>query len=201
LGWLNRLRREPRCGPLVVIGHSEGALVATFVATLVPVDGLVLIAGAGRPAHELIEHQLGELGLSAELVSRARDGMRRVASGEVVTDVPSELRGLLRPSVQPYLTSWFTLNPAAVIGRTSCPVLIVHGGNDLHVRPDDARRLAAARPDAELVLIEGMNHVLKVAPTARSANLATYDEPALPLAPGLVESIAAFVIGLAATAP
>jgi hypothetical protein len=38
-----------------------------------------------------------------------------------------------------------------------------------------------------------MNHVLKTAPAERAANFATYADPALPLAPGLVEAIADFV--------
>jgi uncharacterized protein len=38
-----------------------------------------------------------------------------------------------------------------------------------------------------------MNHVLKIAPAERAANFATYSNPALPLAPGLVDAIAGFV--------
>ena len=61
----------------------------------------------------------------------------------------------------------------------------------------DARLLAAARPDARLVLVPGMNHILKIAPTDRAGNAATYADPKLPLAPGLMEAITAFVAGLA----
>jgi hypothetical protein len=39
-----------------------------------------------------------------------------------------------------------------------------------------------------------MNHVLKIAPADRAANFATYADPNLPLAPGLVDAIAGFVI-------
>jgi len=44
-----------------------------------------------------------------------------------------------------------------------------------------------------LRVFEGMNHVLKDAPTERTANIATYSDPDLPLTAGLAESIAAFV--------
>jgi hypothetical protein len=57
----------------------------------------------------------------------------------------------------------------------------------------DAERLAAARSDAKLVKLEGVNHVLKVAPADRAANQATYADPNLPLAPGVVEAVADFV--------
>jgi len=36
--------------------------------------------------------------------------------------------------------------------------------------------------------------VLKTAPTDRAANVATYMDPALPLAPGVVEAVADFVL-------
>jgi hypothetical protein len=56
----------------------------------------------------------------------------------------------------------------------------------------DAEVLAAAR-QVELVRLEGVNHVLKEAPIERGANLATYANPNLPLAPGIAERIAAFM--------
>jgi hypothetical protein len=57
----------------------------------------------------------------------------------------------------------------------------------------DAQRLAAARPDAALALIEGMNHILKDAPMERATNLQTYAMPQLPLAQALVPAIVDFI--------
>ena len=66
------------------------------------------------------------------------------------------------------------------------------GTTDLQVSTDDARSLAASRPDARLVLIEGINHVLRQAPPERAANLAAYADPDLPLAPELAAAIGTF---------
>jgi pimeloyl-ACP methyl ester carboxylesterase len=107
--------------------------------------------------------------------------------------VPPELGALYRQSVQNYIISWFARDPAAELAKVSAPVLIVQGTSDLQVLVADADRLAAARPGVRPVLIEGMNHVLKLAPAERAANLATYVAPGLPLAPPLVPAIAAFV--------
>jgi len=38
-----------------------------------------------------------------------------------------------------------------------------------------------------------MNHVLKLAPVDRAANIATYADPTRPLAPGVMEAVDAFV--------
>jgi len=43
--------------------------------------------------------------------------------------------------------------------------------------------------------VPGMNHVLKAPAEGRAANIAAYADPGLPLAPGLVDGIADFVLG------
>lgn len=59
----------------------------------------------------------------------------------------------------------------------------------------DARLLKAANPQASLVILPNMNHVMKeVTSDDRKANIATYAEPVLPLAPGLIDSIEHFLI-------
>jgi hypothetical protein len=46
------------------------------------------------------------------------------------------------------------------------------------------------------VRIDGMNHVLKEAPADMAGQMASYRGPDAPLAPGLVDAIAAFVSAL-----
>jgi uncharacterized protein len=45
-----------------------------------------------------------------------------------------------------------------------------------------------------LVFLEGVNHILKIAPADPAANFATYGNSALPIAPGLVEAIMSFLV-------
>jgi hypothetical protein len=106
---------------------------------------------------------------------------------------PAVAAALFRPSVQPYLVSLLALDPrdeAAAVAARGIPVSVVQGTTDLQVSAADAERLAAGagRPAR---LFAGMNHVLRLAPADRDANLATYGNPALPLAPGLVDTVAA----------
>ncbi|MCC2676637.1 MAG: alpha/beta fold family hydrolase [Ramlibacter sp.] len=120
-----RLAREPRVEHVVLVGHSEGALIAALAASA---------AGAR-----------GEL-----------EAQRRVE------DVPDALVLLFRPSVQPYLMSWFRHDPAAIVGALAEPLLLVHGAGDTQVTADHARWLHDARPDARLRIVEGMDHLLAV---------------------------------------
>jgi hypothetical protein len=63
----------------------------------------------------------------------------------------------------------------------------------------DAARLAAADPRARLVLVDGMNHVLKLAPADPARQAASYSDPSLPLAPHLVREVTGFILGLKAS--
>ena len=113
--------------------------------------------------------------------------------GRTVANVSPGLQALFRPSVQPYLISWIKHHPAEIIAELSVPTLIVQGTTDLQVPEAEAQRLAVAQPQAELVIIEGMNHVLKNAPSDPVTNGATYAGPTLPLADGLVAPLVVFL--------
>ncbi|MGI4878552.1 MAG: alpha/beta hydrolase [Janthinobacterium lividum] len=195
--WTALLAADPRVGRVVLIGHSEGALVATMAAETVPVAGVVALAGAGEPASAVLRRQFHSGALPAPLIAPAEATLDSLIAGKLVAEPPPELLALFRPSVQPYLMSWLPLDPAKELAKLKVPVLIVQGSTDLQIGEGDARALAAANPAAKLVIIPGMNHVLKTAPDDRVANIATYSDPSLPLAPGLIDAVAGFVEGTA----
>lgn len=193
VAWLAYLRARPDGGAIFILGHSEGALIATLAAQKADVGGLVLIAGAGEPAAQVIARQLAAAGVSEAVQAASRTISDSLMRGVPVGDVPPDLMMLYRPSVQPYLMSWLGLDPSAELARVACPVLIVQGTTDLQVTVDDARRLEAARPGARLILMPGMNHVLRAAPAERAENLQTYAMSDKPLAGDLLPAIAAFL--------
>ena len=175
-----------------LIGHSEGALVALKAAQDDDkICGLVLLSGAGRPAGAVIREQL--VSLPEPIKAQAFAALTELEAGRTVADTPPALAALFRPSVQPYLISWLPLDPAALLAAYDGPVFIGQGTTDLQIGVTDAQALAAADPKATLKLWDGVNHLLKTAPADRAANLATYADPALPLAPGVAEDVGAFI--------
>lgn len=177
-----------------LIGHSEGSLVA-LAATRTPDDkicGLVLIAGPGRPLGVTIREQLANL--PEALKTPAFAALSEMEQGRTASDTPPQLAALFRPSVQPYLISMLAQDPAALIAAYDGPVLIAQGTTDLQVTMADAEALSAAQPRATLTRFEGVNHMLKVAPLDRAANMATYSAPDQPLAPGVVDTVAGFIL-------
>ncbi|HAD84121.1 MAG TPA: alpha/beta hydrolase [Brevundimonas sp.] len=181
-----------------LIGHSEGALVDLAAVAAKPdgggdkVCGLVLLSGAGRPAGVVLREQLNAL--PEPLKTEAYAAVEELEAGRTVADPPASLAALFRPSVQPYLISWLALDPAKLAAAYDGPIFIGQGTTDIQVTVADAEALKTAQPRAELAIWDGVNHVLKVAPAERAANVATYMDPALPLAPGVVEAVADFVL-------
>lgn len=114
--------------------------------------------------------------------------------GREVTDVPIYLQTLFRPSVQPYLISWYRYDPQKLIASLEIPKLIVQGQTDIQVSVQDAQRLKHADSRAELLLIDGMNHVLKVCNSMNpQEQMKVYADPSLPLAEGLVDALSRFI--------
>lgn len=177
-----------------LIGHSEGALVALVAASRddEAICGLVLLSGAGRPIGVVLREQLA--GVPEPFLGQALAILAELEAARPVAEVPPQLAALFRPSIQPYMISWLPLDPAALVAAYDGPVMIGHGTTDIQVGVADAQALAAARPDATLKIWGGVNHLLKIAPADRVANAATYGNPNLPLAPGVVDDIAGFIL-------
>lgn len=176
-----------------LIGHSEGALIALAAAQdNDQVCGVVSLSGAGRSASVVLKEQL-RTGVPEPLLTQALHAIDELAAGRTTENVPG-LESLFRPSVQPYIISWFALDPQVLANLYDGPLFIGQGSTDFQTRIADAEALKAAQPDATLVIWEGVNHVLKVAPEDRAANAATYADPNLPLAPGVVDDVAAFIL-------
>jgi fermentation-respiration switch protein FrsA (DUF1100 family) len=113
--------------------------------------------------------------------------------GKTVQNVPKMLFALFRPSVQPYMISWFHYDPQTEIKKLTIPVLILQGTNDLQVTVEDANLLAKSNTKAQLALIKNMNHIFRIVEGDRKANLATYITADNPISEELVTTIAAFV--------
>jgi uncharacterized protein len=195
--WLEFLRADSRFNKIAMLGHSEGSLIGILAAQKFPVDAYISIAGPGRPAYEILLEQLKPQ-LTPEQFTETERIVMELREGRTVANpaeqLPQELAtALFRPSVQPYLISWFRYDPRKEIAKLTMPVLILQGTHDLQVMVADAELLVAANPKAELKLLEGMNHVFKTVSDKMEDNVASYSNPDLPLADSLVDDIAKFL--------
>ncbi len=192
VAWCEQLRNDKRFSVVIIAGHSEGSLIGMLAAKRCNAAGFISIAGAGRAAADILRTQLAGK-LPPELAAQSDAILKNLESGKTTDNPPAALAALYRSSVQPYLISWFRYDPAKSIAALTVPVLIVQGTTDLQVSVDDAKRLAAANPKAKLLLIEGMNHVLKEVPPDREKQMASYSDPSLLLAPDFLPGLVEFV--------
>jgi uncharacterized protein len=195
--WIGVIREKTGASCVWLLGHSEGGLVAlAAVQKLADICGLILVSTAGRPLGEVLRTQLRANPANGPILPQAMAAIASLEAGKRVdvAGMHPALMPLFAPQVQGFLINAFSYDPGKLIAAVVKPVLLVQGRRDMQVGVDDAERLKAAAPKAELVLLPDVNHVLKtVASENPRANAATYTDPSLPLAPGVAEAIAAFV--------
>ena len=195
VAWSATLKADGRFSSLTLVGHSEGALIATLAAPQAGADAVVSIAGIGRPVDQVLREQL-QGHLPKPLLPQALWTLDQLKAGQPVPHVPDDLQVLFRPSVQPYLMSLLHQEPAKAFAALRVPALIVQGSHDMQVDQVDAQALKTARPDAELRMIPGMNHVLRIVADEPRQQLASYNNPKLPLARELTDALVDFVLNV-----
>ena len=89
--------------------------------------------------------------------------------------------------------SWLRYDPQEELSKVDVQVLIIQGKRDIQVTEVDAKSLKAANTKATLHYFDKMNHVLKEVEANREQNIASYSNPDIPLAAGLVEEITKFI--------
>lgn len=195
--WVAAIRERTGAKCVWVLGHSEGALVALASAQEpTGICGVILVSGAGRKLGDVIREQLRSNPANAPVLDSAMGALDSLEAGKHVdvTSMHPALQKLFAPQVQDFLIDMFRQDPAKLAASLEVSVLIVQGERDLQVSVADAKALAAAQPNAKLVLVPQMNHVLKdVGSDDRAANFATYADPSLPVDSSAADAIAGFV--------
>lgn len=192
--WIRKLNQDDRFSSLILLGHSEGSLLALLAANEEPVDGVISVAGMGRNMVDVLRDQLSRQPEPQK--SQALEVLEELGQGRMVREVPDDLKTLFRVEIQPFLLTMFRHNPAEAIAQLDIPVQIIQGTQDLQVKEVDAEKLHAANPDSDLVIIEGMNHVMRDGGSDEQQNIMTYSRPDLPFSNGFIEHIISFIEGL-----
>lgn len=186
------MKQDSRFTSIHLLGHSEGALIMTLAAQHDGIASLIVVAGAGRPADEILLEQLSA-SLPPNLLNESKVALQKLKAGEMVANVSNELMALFRPSVQPYMRSWLQYDPQQEIKKVTAPILIIQGKKDIQITEIDAKALAIGNEKATVRYFEQMNHVLKDIKGDYQENIASYTTPELPLANGLIEEIVKFI--------
>ena len=190
--WVEQLRHDKRFSTVTIIGHSEGALIGAIAAARTHPNAFISVAGVGRSAGLVLREQMNGK-LPAPLFQANEKILRELEACRTTEDVPPALKSMYRASVQPYLISWFKYDPVEVVASIKEPILICQGTTDIQVAVEEAEALKKAAPTAKLVIVQGMNHVLKSVAADPAKQTASYSNPALPINSELMKNIIEFV--------
>ncbi len=181
-----RKRKDVDNRRIAVVGHSEGGLAGLIAAAKDKrkVAALVLIATPGTAGGELVLEQQRHLLDRMDLPDDERQNrialqkriQEAVVSGSGWEGIPSAYR---RQADTPWFRSFVLFDPAGVIRNVEAPLLVVQGERDRQVTVRHAYRLiemakARKRPwPADLVVVDGINHLLVPAPTGEVTEYAS----------------------------
>jgi pimeloyl-ACP methyl ester carboxylesterase len=207
LAWL-RARKEIDPRRVGLLGHSEGALIASMVAANDPEVGfIVLWAGQGVTGKDVVVEQARSIALANGASDDAAKQIAELQHAilEAVIAAPNEpaLResldtitssrgmppidaGTISRLTSPWYRYFLSLDPGAALRNVSAPVLALLGSKDVQVTPEqNAPALRAAlrsNPDASVEVLPGLNHLFQTAETGAPTEYGTIEETIAPAA-------------------
>lgn len=172
------LASQPFVDPdrLILIGHGEGALIASILAAERPrvagrrrqIAALIVLAGPGRNLRELVydEIRAAMLGRREGEIRTAVDRAKRVHDAALAgEDLPATSEG-----AREWMIEAFAEDPLARLAEVRAPILAVQGGKDFQVSPardfGPIRELVESRAAAgsEAILFADLDHLFKPEP-------------------------------------
>ena len=175
---------------IYVIGHSQGSLVG-MLAGKDRMDGFVSISGAGKSIDSVVIEQVGRTAPQFTEDTKRVFGIMR--SGKTTSDYPPVLYSIFNMEIQPFMMNWMQYDPKEIIKSLNVPILILNGTKDLQVGVEEANSLKNASQNAELKIIDNMNHVMFIIDGDDLDNAKSYNESTRPLSQELVSAIVDFI--------
>lgn len=174
---------------IIIAGHGQGSLVG-MIAAKNNVDGFISIAGNAQSIDQIVVQQLEKQapGLDKSAAVAFSDLKEK---GRAMNYDPA-LESIFGYQLQPFMKSWLKYTPSEEIKDLDIPILILQGDKDLQVEVSEAEKLKEAVPNAEYVLIENMNHILREIKGSRLENHKSYNEYWLEIMPEVTTTIASF---------
>lgn len=169
---LTHLRNAAPGVRLVVAGHSEGAVVASLLAAQadVSLDGVVSLSGPALPLLDIMRSQTAAMippGAPADM-SAFDAAVADIRAGRPLDDAARANPMLMALANMPaeslaYIRDIDAVDPCAAIVHVRQPMLLVQGGRDQSVTPEQVDQLAAARAmlPTQIVRFPELQHFYK----------------------------------------
>lgn len=166
---------------VIVLGHSEGAMIAPAIASRESLGGLILLCGAAEAGKQLIWRQSRQLfaeiaqlpGLKGKLlrfinkIQKAEERNEKLINKILNSKKDVHRMMGLVPLNAKWMREMYAYDVTAYLPSIKCPTLAIGGEKDIQVAPEHTKVLAeSVSGKSEWHLIPNMNHILR-----------TYDKP------------------------
>jgi pimeloyl-ACP methyl ester carboxylesterase len=183
-----RGRKEIDENRIALIGHSEGGVIAPMIAAADPrIAAVVLMAGPGKKGSEIsyfqVKQALAENTTLTEQQKESQLALQReitdaVQNGKDLSNYPASVR-------IPWVKEFFTYDPIPTIRKVKQPILILQGGLDQQITPDQAGLLEAAAKESgnlniRVQLFPNLNHLFLPAKTGAFSEYGTLQTKSIP---------------------
>ncbi len=175
---------------IIILGHGQGSLIGMLAAKN-NADGFISIAGNGQSIDQVIVEQISKQ--APGLDKSASIAFKQLRENGRATSYEPALESIFRYDLQPFMKSWVKYDPSQEISKLEMPILILHGDKDIQVEVAQAEKLKESAPQAELMIINNMNHILREIKEGRLENQKSYNESWRKIMPEVLSSIANFV--------
>ena len=181
---------KPSYSSIIIAGHSQGSLVG-LLASEAGVDRFISLAGAGNPIDQIILEQITKT--APFFTEDSKRVLEILKKGETTTKFPPALASMFNLDIQPFMSNWMQYNPHELIENLDIPVLIINGTKDLQVSAAEAQLLKTHKPDADLEIIENMNHLLFEINGDDLVNTKSYNDLSYPIMSEVITAMVDFI--------
>lgn len=161
---------ESESSPILLLGHSEGAIIATHLAAELELAGVILLAGTAQSGEAVLKWQLTQI-LGG--ISRWQKFILKLFRLDPVKAQQKKLDKIKYSTADTMKFAWVKTNakwlremmaydPAIDFPKIKAPILAITGSKDIQVPPDDLKRMQQlARAPIQTYCIENLTHIIR----------------------------------------
>lgn len=174
---VDMLASIPEIDGIVLLGHSEGTMIAPVVAHLKPeVSGLILLCPTIRPVEEtlmrqaenfakMVDQMPGVRGVITRLIARVRGGIpkqQRNLIDRIKAAENAACRSKAQSAPTELLRGLLAHDPMSWIKKVQVPTLAISGTKDIQCLPGDAQMIKdLAQGPVECHCLSDLTHILR----------------------------------------
>lgn len=162
---LNTLNQNRRYSKIVLVGGSEGALIANILASqLSDISATISLNGGGRKFVDDVLHNIRSQSPSDEAYKQASDGFIGFHN-YILNSEPFELN--MSGHGYNWWKEMFEIDQTQVLSKIATPLLLIQSGQDKNVSVDlaiaQAKQISKNQPNVTFKVYDQLDHSFKAA--------------------------------------